>query len=196
MRRPLIALAGLAVIAAVVVGLGQTSGNNAPPPPSRLTPAEIKRRLAGSPAPLAALHRQANELLGGGTAAVRDRLADLRGHPVVLNKWASWCGPCRAEFPFFQRLGVDYGRRVAFLGLDSGDNHADARSFLRRFPVSYPSYEDPNHRTATALGIPPTFPVTVFYDAAGRQQFMHQGYYRSAAELRQGIERYALRSRS
>src|ERR671936_853689 len=71
-------------------------------------------------------------LLGGGAAAFRARLRGLRGHPVVVNKWASWCGPCRSEFPYFQRLGVELGRRVAFLGVDGNDNDSDSRRFLRR----------------------------------------------------------------
>ena len=52
----------------------------------------------------------------GGTDAFRRQLAALRGYPVVVNKWASWCGPCRFEFPFFQRLVTKRGKQVAFLG--------------------------------------------------------------------------------
>src|SRR5213592_5246838 len=85
---------------------------------------------------LAALDAQANHLLGGGTSAFEKQVRALRGHPIVVNQWASWCGPCRFEFPFLQRLSVSYGRRVAFLGVDTDDNDGDARSFLRRFPVT------------------------------------------------------------
>ena len=107
----------------------------------------MRARLAGSPAPLAALHAQAGELLPGGSGALRARLAALRGHPVVINKWASWCEPCRSELGAFQRASVAWGREVAFIGIDSGDtSRADALAFLRSFPVSYPSYYDQSGR--------------------------------------------------
>src|SRR5918992_1141239 len=95
-------------------------------------PAEARRALAGAPAPLAELHAQANELLDGGADAFRRRLTRLRGHPVVVNKWASWCAPCREEFPFLQRQSVERGREVAFIGVDSDDNDEAARRFLDR----------------------------------------------------------------
>ncbi len=82
----------------------------------------MRARLAGSPPPLAALHAQADEILSGGLPALRARLAALRGTPVVINKWASWCEPCRAEFGVFQRVSVARGREVAFIGIDSGDS--------------------------------------------------------------------------
>ena len=60
---------------------------------------------------------------------------ELRGHPVVVNKWGSWCGPCRAEFPYFQRQAIEHGKKVAFLGVDGKDNDANAEEFLKEFPV-------------------------------------------------------------
>src|SRR6266542_3607150 len=77
--------------------------------------------------PLGRLKAQSNQLLDGGPAAFRHRLAELRGHPIVVNQWASWCGPCRVEFPWFQRASAKYGKRVAFLGVDSQDSDAAAR---------------------------------------------------------------------
>ena len=103
----------------------------------------MQARLAGSPAPLAALHAQASELLPGGARALDARLAALRGYPVVINKWASRCEPCRAESGVFQRAAVNLGREVAFIGLDSGDSsRGEPEGFLRTFPQSYPSYYD------------------------------------------------------
>ncbi len=105
---------------------------------------DYARALADSPAPLAALHAQHDRLLPGGTSTFERRIAELRGYPVVVNVWASWCWPCRAEFPVLQRLAAKYGRRVAFLGVDSDDSEASAHTFLKEAPVPYPSYSDPN----------------------------------------------------
>jgi cytochrome c biogenesis protein CcmG, thiol:disulfide interchange protein DsbE len=181
-------------LAAAVVALllATLSGCGAGEPRSAAPSAAAEREaLARSPAPLAALHRQAGQLLDGGPAAFKARLAILRGHPIVVNKWASWCGPCKAEFPFFQRESVERGRRVAFLGVDSGDNDGDARSFLARLPVSYPSYKDPRLKIAALFNAVAAFPSTAFYDSRGRAAYLHQGAYLTRAQLAKDIERYA-----
>src|SRR6266542_3945436 len=92
--------------------------------------------------PLGRLKAQSNQLLDGGPAAFRRRLAELRGHPIVVNQWASWCGPCRVEFPYFQRLAKRYDGRVAFLGVDANDSRSGASRFIREFPVPFPHYYD------------------------------------------------------
>lgn len=185
-------IAALALVAVVALGISQASRETAGPPRARsLDAAEIERRLRGAPAPLAALHRQANELLPGGPTALRARLVALRGHPVVVNVWAAWCGPCRAELPVFQRASLDHGRRVAFLGVDLRDNRESARRLLRELPVAYPSYEDPDGRVYDAEGLQGV-PSTLFYDRRGRQTFVHQGPYFEQADLDRHIRRYAL----
>ena len=81
---------------------------------------------------------------------------------------------------------------VAFIGIDSGDtSRADAAAFLRSFPVSYPSYYDPNGAAGLAITDSTFTPVTVFYDSRGAQ-YIHQGPYASAARLEQDVRRYAL----
>jgi thiol-disulfide isomerase/thioredoxin len=193
MRRLLLALGLLALVVVLVVGLSQ-AGSNEKPTNSAPPRATVDRALRGSPAPLARLHAEGNQLLGGGVRALKARLVALRGYPVVVNKWASWCGPCRFEFPFLQRLSVKYGRRVAFLGLDTDDNDGDARGFLRRFPVSYPSYSDPDKKLAAALDASQLNPSTLFIDRRGRLNFQHQGAYAHAPDLEDDIRRYALGS--
>lgn len=174
----------LPVIALALAGCGPTVHSAAP------SSAQVTAALAGSPPALVALHRQASQLLDAHAAQVKARLAGLRGQPVVINKWASWCSPCRGEFPIFQRVSVDWGRRVAFVGLDAGDNRGDAQRFLRRYPLSYPSYFDPNERIAYALNAPAFYPTTLFYDAAGRQTYIHQGGYATPAALLDDLHRY------
>ena len=149
----------------------------------------------GSPVALSALHAQANRLLGGGLSAFRARLAALRGYPVVVNKWASWCGPCQIEFPAFQQAAVRYGRKVAFVGLDASDGNGSAAEFLRRFPVSYPSYTDPHSAIAQAMRASTYFPQTLFFTRSGHGAYVfdHAGPYESAAALESDIRQYALR---
>jgi cytochrome c biogenesis protein CcmG/thiol:disulfide interchange protein DsbE len=184
----------IALLALLAVGLvelsSRHSGTHTSAPP--LTVAQMRVRLAGSPAPLASLHVQSGELLGGGLAAVRARMSALHGAPLVINKWASWCAPCRSEFAAFARASVSLGRSVAFLGIDSGDSaRAAGASFLRAHPVAYPSYYDPSGDAGSAITDSAFTPVTVFYDSRG-DQFIHQGPYTSAAALERDIRRYAL----
>jgi cytochrome c biogenesis protein CcmG, thiol:disulfide interchange protein DsbE len=150
------------------------------------------KALAGSPPPLAALHKQADELLAGGKDAYEARLAALHGYPAVVNVWASWCGPCRFEFPHLQRAAADFGKRVAFLGIDSEDSNDAAATFLEEAPVPYPSYTDPDKDIADSLGASLGFPDTAFYDRRGKLVFLKQGPYTDPAELRADIQRYAL----
>ena len=177
----------LLAIAVLLSGCGSGSG----PPSAAQRPADTARALAGAPAQLAALHQQSGRLLSGGPKAFDARVAALRGHPIVVNKWASWCGPCRSEFPFFQRLSVQLGKRVAFIGVDAQDNDGDASSFLRRYPVTYPSYRDPDQQVAKRFEATLAFPTTAFYDARGKLTYIHQGAYATEAKLRDDIQRYA-----
>jgi cytochrome c biogenesis protein CcmG/thiol:disulfide interchange protein DsbE len=174
-------------VAAVSVALAGCGGGDAP----ESTAPDYAEELAGSPKPLAALHDQESELLGGGTDAFQARLRSLRGYPVVVNKWASWCGPCRAEFPHFQQVAARLGKRIAFLGVDSNDSDSAAREFLAELPVPYPSYLDPDQEIAKLLEAEAGFPATAFYDRRGRLVYTHLGEYATRADLEAEIRRYA-----
>ncbi|MGZ6709034.1 MAG: TlpA family protein disulfide reductase [Solirubrobacteraceae bacterium] len=191
-RRLLVILAAVALVAVVAVGLAQApeSSTSHGPKAQRLTTAQIQRRLAGAPATLASLHAQSSRVLDGGRAAFRARLRALRGHPVVVNFWAAWCGPCRVEFPVMQQASLRHGTRVAFVGVDLNDNRGAAQRLLRDVPVAYPSYEDPDGRLLQSYGLQGP-PSTIYYDARGRQTYVHQGQYTDAAQIDADIRRYA-----
>lgn len=146
----------------------------------------------GAPAPLAALHAQADQLLGGGPKAFKALLAGLHGYPVVVNKWASWCDPCQVEFPSFQRATLMFGREVAFVGIDGKDHNQAAAAFLHRFPVPYPSYTDPREGIARNIHAATYYPQTIYFDRQGKIVYDHAGPYLSAADLERDVRRYAL----
>jgi len=149
-------------------------------------------RPANAPPKLAKLNDQASQLLDGGLPAFEARLRELRGYPVVVNMWGSWCPPCRAEFPYFQKQALERGAEVAFLGINSQDPESAAREFLDEYPVPFPSYKDPDLKLAAEIGGGVGFPITVFYDKRGKKAYVHQGGYASEAKLAEDIERYAL----
>jgi cytochrome c biogenesis protein CcmG/thiol:disulfide interchange protein DsbE len=195
-RKLVVVVAGVALVAVVVAGLlsaHSSTGGSGPkgPGPSGPSLSAARAQLEGAPKPLASLHAQGSELLGGGAGAFKRRLASLRGYPVVVNKWGSWCGPCREEFPTFQRLSARYGKRVAFLGVDGQDNAPSARKFLKQYPVSYPSYVDNHLAIAKVLQAVQAFPSTVFYDRRGQVAYIKQGLYPDEHTLTADLRRYA-----
>ena len=190
MRRIAAILGGLVLAALLVIGLVQAGSGGGTTPRRTFDLAKAQRELAGAPAPLASLHRQAARLLDGGRPAFRRRMATLKGYPVVVNKWASWCGPCRTEFPIFQSEAVKEGKRVAFVGVNAGDSRDPARRYLRATPLPFPSYVDPSEKIARSIRAPANYPITVFFDRRGRLLYIHQGGYRRQADLAADLRRY------
>ncbi len=187
-RRSLsIALAALGLVALTISGCGSGSGQD-----YGGSHPNYAKALAGSPPQLAALHEQADELLPGGLDAIEKRIAALAGFPVVVNVWASWCNPCRAEFPTLQQLSARYGKRVAFLGVNAEDSEAAARTFLAEAPLSYPSYTDPDNAFVESLGGRGGLPDTAFYGTDGELCYFRQGQYASEQDLEADVRLYAL----
>lgn len=176
-----------APLVAACGGGGEPAGGPAAPPPAAEAPAS-----GPVPAELRKLERQANQILDGGPEAFKRRVAELRGHPIVANQWASWCPPCREEFPFFQRLAEKYRGRVAFIGVDSSDSRDEAQTFLEEFPTPYPHYFDPDLEVARVFEGGKAFPTTAFYDAEGELAFTRPGSYATEAQLDADIRRHAL----
>jgi thiol-disulfide isomerase/thioredoxin len=148
--------AALLVAAAVLVaacgggdgGDGAKGGGTARPPAAAST--------KGLPPKLARNLEQADQIIGQGTDAFEQRLRELRGHPVVVNQWASWCTSCRFEFPFLADAVKRHRAKVAFLGLDSQDQRGSAEAFLEELPVGVraSSTQTPGLRPPTAAGGP------------------------------------------
>ncbi len=162
------------------------AASSAPP-----SPPSSQAALAGSPVLLAALHDQASQLLSGGFTALEARLHALRGYPIVLNAWASWCTPCRAEFPLLASASLRYGRQVAFLGADIEDVTGAAESFLADHSLSYPSYPTSLSALSSLADIVGA-PTTIFINPSGKVVDVHPGQYDSQAALESDIETYAL----
>ena len=178
-------------LGALVIALGLSACGGSGDGSTTKAP-NYRQALAGAPKPLAELYANGDRLVSGGTGAFARQLAALRGHPVVVNVWASWCEPCRQEFPYLQRLSARYGKRVAFLGVDTKDNDAAARTFLGEFPLPYPSFTDPNQDIARSVGATVGLPDTAYFDASGKRVFVKQGQYASESEFAADIKQHAL----
>jgi cytochrome c biogenesis protein CcmG/thiol:disulfide interchange protein DsbE len=119
------------------------------------------------PTPSVALPTSVTELPNADVETFRALLDELRGTPVVVNLWASWCEPCQREMPMLA-AATEAHRDVQFLGVDTLDAREGAEEFIAEFGVPFPSLFDPDGVIRTDLdsfGLP----VTVFFDAEGNQ---------------------------
>jgi cytochrome c biogenesis protein CcmG/thiol:disulfide interchange protein DsbE len=105
--------------------------------------------------------------LRGALADERVALRELRGYPVVINFWASWCDPCKAEAPRLVASAGEHAGEVVFLGLDVQDFKSDARRFLERYQTNYVSVRDGGSSTYSAYGLT-GLPETYYLDRDGR----------------------------
>ncbi len=211
MRTALATLLALAAIAATLAACGDADETRAPaaggapspattPTPATTTPttanptATSPTTTTGKGSALARNAAGANKLVGDGTGALKARLASLEGHPVVVNQWASWCGPCRFEFPFFAAAVRRHGATVAFVGVDYMDSRDGAESFLAEQPPGFPSIYDGDGKAARAIGGGRAMPTTLFIGPDGRTRFAKLGGYAKASELEADIRRHLLKA--
>lgn len=180
------AAALLLVMPAFATGCLGTKAESAKTPDS----VQLREGLKGSPPRLALVHSRMGQVLTTGQDGFDTALSGLKGYPTVVNMWASWCGPCRYEFPVLAKASLDLGRQVAFLGVATREKPSNSREFLARHPVAYPSFADEDGGIAQSAGAGPGLPVTSIYDRSGKRAYVHQGPYRTVKDLRADLIRY------
>jgi cytochrome c biogenesis protein CcmG, thiol:disulfide interchange protein DsbE len=168
MRR-LIALTLIA--SALIVSCGKEAGQNAAPP-----------RPAGSLLPTDRFALPQYDL-----AAFQNLLTELRGTPVVVNVWGSWCPPCMEEAPDLAQVSKEFEGRVQFVGIDILDEREAARDFIREYDWQYPHIFDPRGELRDGLGYIGQ-PITVVYDREGSVAFEWNGVI-SANRLRTAVRK-------
>ncbi len=149
----LAAMLGTAWIVASREPVTQASG------PITLTEAPI----VGHPAPDFSLQTAVGQTIT--LSEIVDK-SGVSGQPVILNFWASWCGPCRVEMPNLQQASVTYNGRVAFIGINQGENLSTITDFGNEYNVTYPLLIDPDDRVNRLYEVN-SLPTTVFIDQNG-----------------------------
>jgi len=101
-------------------------------------------------------------------------LLEASNKPIVVNIWASWCGPCRSEAPLLHEAVQTFGSQIRFIGVDVNDNQDGAAAFIAQYGLEFEQYFDPRSAISTALrstGVPHTF----FFAPGGELQFAQHG---------------------
>ncbi|MGQ0792524.1 MAG: TlpA disulfide reductase family protein [Deltaproteobacteria bacterium] len=103
--------------------------------------------------------------------------ADFKGRPVVINFWASWCGPCREEMPFFERVWNQHkDKGLIFIGIDTLDDVKRAREFLNGLRISYLNLDDSSGEMSSRYGVS-GLPVTLFINREGKVAVKYIGSF-------------------
>jgi thiol-disulfide isomerase/thioredoxin len=125
---------------------------------------------SGSPQPVSLLPTTATALPDFTPERFQELLEQLRGRPVLVNFWGSWCGPCYREAPVLATAADRYGGRMQFLGVDISDQRGPAREFIQEFGWTFPSVFDPDNKILASLGLLGA-PITIVYDESGERVF-------------------------
>jgi thiol-disulfide isomerase/thioredoxin len=157
-RRRSLALAAV-VAAALLAACAQSPAQEGPPAASTAPAGPAKASRAAQDA----VRANFAGFAGGPGFVLPD---DLRGRPLVLNVWASWCIPCRKEMPAFQSVFMQARDKVDFLGVDYLDDESAARRLAADTGVTYPLAADPKGSEVSKLGVT-ALPTTLFFSADG-----------------------------
>jgi peroxiredoxin len=104
------------------------------------------------------------------------RLSELKGQVVMINFWATWCGPCRQEMPLLQQIQAKYEPLgFTLLGINVEPDSAEAQAWLTKVPVSFPILFDRQNQVAESFGVE-GMPSSVFIDRSGNVRYVHRGY--------------------
>lgn len=183
-RAPLASILAIPVVALASCGSDGSGQADAPGPrPAPTSTADLPPKLAANV-------KDADKIVGEGEGDFRKRLDRLKGHPVVVNQWASWCEPCRFEIPFFRSMTAKYAKQVGFLGIDMQDERGAAEDFMRELPSGFPSVFDPDASVTRSLGGGNSSPTTFFLDERGKVVNVKIGAYSTAELLDQDIRRH------
>jgi peroxiredoxin len=110
-------------------------------------------------------------------------LSDLQGSPVLLNFWATWCGPCASEMPYLQQVYDDWQERgLVLLAINIGESYSEVEDFVQSRGLSLPVLLDSEGIVASQYGVGP-IPTTFFIDSQGIVQHVQVGYFQSAADI-------------
>ena len=190
--------AALVAGAVVLAGCTAPTTSVAPPPPAKVDPALVSQREAAGIADCPETPAEASPVAGGLPDLIlgclgsprRVNLAGLRGRPMVINFWAQWCMPCRAEAPHLREFHERAGEKVVVLGVDYADPEpALALAFAAESGWTYPHVTDPLKQTSAPVRFT-GIPVTVFVDAQGRIVYRWIGAFGSTEQIVGFTEQY------
>jgi cytochrome c biogenesis protein CcmG/thiol:disulfide interchange protein DsbE len=102
------------------------------------------------------------------------RLSDLRGHPILINFWATWCGPCQLEMPLIEQYYQKYNPNLVVLAVNNDEPEPDVRAFVTSHKLTFPVLLDPGAKVEDLYRVR-AFPTTFFVDKSGTIRYQHIG---------------------